>query len=189
MTKKSKDISKIPQGMYCYTRLSKNSNHITGLNIIKCPYWSMRNDKPHQENGYCSFLGRGDWEGDEFSLLWDQVKECGMNLHKKFFPCPDWENNDDFIFLGRERNPHTKKPYDFWLYKYGDDPKMWSPTARHGIEPHEYGSGPLCTVYSDKSHFGEDFKKDFIWGIERSNVLAMYYLITNRRPALRYNDE
>ena len=66
--------------MYCYTRLSKNSNHITGLNIVKCPYWSINKSKPHQNNGHCSFLEMGDWEEDDsFSLLWDQVKECGIN--------------------------------------------------------------------------------------------------------------
>ena len=61
MTDKSE---KIPEGIYCY-----DSNGV-------CPYWSLNKDKPHQENGYCSYLGLGDWDLGG-GLLWDQVKECG----------------------------------------------------------------------------------------------------------------
>ena len=87
----------IPKGMYCYTRL-KNGK------IKVCPYWKLRNNKPEQINGYCSFLKRGDWQltkeryeknpywincktgkktkmkkGFPLSFLWDMVKECGIN--------------------------------------------------------------------------------------------------------------
>ena len=61
------DRLKIPSGCYCYDE--------NGL----CPYWSKRKDKPDQENGYCEYLKKGDWEHDFFGLLWDQVKECGEN--------------------------------------------------------------------------------------------------------------
>lgn len=78
----------IPHGMYCY-----NSE---GL----CPFWDKELSKPHQENGYCHFLKKGDWDinaeggritdlktGETFELdyypfgglLWDQVKECGVH--------------------------------------------------------------------------------------------------------------
>jgi N-glycosidase YbiA len=75
-----KDKSLIPKGIYCYDNL--------GL----CPYWDKSDEHPHQENGYCAFLGRGDWEAEipaDFpghfpvscvSLLWDQVKECHENM-------------------------------------------------------------------------------------------------------------
>lgn len=75
----NKDESVIPAGLYCYDK--------NGV----CPYWSLREDKPKQRNGYCSFLERGDWEVTDpelpedhpiqtaHSLLWDQVKECGVN--------------------------------------------------------------------------------------------------------------
>lgn len=86
-----KDKTVIPKGWYCY-------DIIKGKRVL-CPYWSIRKDKPEQENGYCSFLGKGDWEenkeknwrdskgkltsademGINLSLLWDQVKECGEN--------------------------------------------------------------------------------------------------------------
>ena len=74
-----KDTSVIPKGIYCY---DKNGT---------CPYWSKHPDHEEQENGYCAFLEYGDWEAeipDDFpphfptsclSLLWDQVKECGLN--------------------------------------------------------------------------------------------------------------
>jgi hypothetical protein len=61
----------IPKGFYCYT--------IINGKYINCPYWSIRNDKPSQENGYCSYLECGDWEDDHLSLLWDRCKECGIN--------------------------------------------------------------------------------------------------------------
>lgn len=88
------DRSKIPKGPYCY---DKNG---------RCPYWRTRNGYDEQENGYCEFLGYGDWEINEteeltiqyhkskkligvktvghkigipVGLLWDQCKECGIN--------------------------------------------------------------------------------------------------------------
>jgi hypothetical protein len=57
----SKDISVIPQGFYCYDD--------KGV----CPYWSRRD-----EGGYCAYLEKGDWQ-IEGGLLWDQVKECGID--------------------------------------------------------------------------------------------------------------
>ena len=84
---------RIPRGYYCYFRKDK-----------KCPYWDRDSTYPEQENGYCHYLGKGDWElykNDDFnteirnpdgtysksvvkgkdlpfspSLLWDQCKEC-----------------------------------------------------------------------------------------------------------------
>ena len=83
-----KDTSVIPNGIYCYDENGK------------CPYWDLREDKPYQRNGYCSFMEKGDWDfnatreyksdqtgetqtadeiGLPFSLLWDSCKECGIN--------------------------------------------------------------------------------------------------------------
>lgn len=76
-----KDKSKIPQGLYCYRIVGVNEA-TGGIKTHPCPYWESRLDKPKQENGYCSFLEEGDWESEGLSLLWDQVKECGINLQE-----------------------------------------------------------------------------------------------------------
>lgn len=58
---------KIPQGPYC-----------TG-----CPFWKKDENKPSQENGYCDLLQKGDWDFARegyLSFLWDQVKECDINI-------------------------------------------------------------------------------------------------------------
>ena len=65
-----KDIKLIPKGVYCYTQ--KNDK------LYVCPYWSINKRRPYQDNGYCSFLKQGDWMVG-FGLLWDQIKECGIN--------------------------------------------------------------------------------------------------------------
>lgn len=88
------DKSVIPKGVYCYDD--------KGI----CPYWSIAEDAEEQENGYCKFLGKGDREFNQeneddeilvsrngvhktmkmkdlaigFSLLWDQCKECEINM-------------------------------------------------------------------------------------------------------------
>jgi len=71
----SKPDEFIPKGCYCYTRLEYNK-------IKVCPYWSwsINPSKNIQNNGHCSYLDEGDWESPGRSLLWDQVKECGINM-------------------------------------------------------------------------------------------------------------
>ena len=59
--------SGIPNGIYCY-----DENGV-------CPFWGIDKTKPEQENGYCVFIPLNDWESEGFPLLWDQVKECGIN--------------------------------------------------------------------------------------------------------------
>ena len=73
-TKKYK-LDEIPKGDYCYTILSTSSNEIK---IKLCPYWSVDYTKPDQEYGCCALLNIKDWEDD--TLLWDQVKECNINV-------------------------------------------------------------------------------------------------------------
>jgi hypothetical protein len=87
-----KDISKIPKGPYCYAFLRFEDGKVC---TKCCPYWSKREDKPYQENGYCSYLEKGDWEveiPDDFpnnfpvsclSLLWDQVKDPNCPVGRK----------------------------------------------------------------------------------------------------------
>jgi hypothetical protein len=96
-----KDKSKIPYGYYCY-----DENGV-------CPYWKRVKNRSKYENGFCDYLGYGDWDVNEkevltgqtkdpktgkiiqlekgtghqlgllFSTIWDQVKECNINIHKK----------------------------------------------------------------------------------------------------------
>lgn len=85
----------IPYGIYCYDK--------NGI----CPHWSSLDNFPSQENGYCSFLRKSDWDLNEeegkiewtnshgmitkitqpheigISLLWDQVKMCSENLEEE----------------------------------------------------------------------------------------------------------
>jgi len=93
-----KDKRRIPKGLYCYSQ-----NYKEFKDIKVCPYWSIRRGKPKQNNGYCAYLEKGDWDlnnekrwrrkytkgkkgpwktayelGFHLSLLWDQVKECGI---------------------------------------------------------------------------------------------------------------
>lgn len=75
-----KDTSVIPKGIYCYT--IKNVEMTENGPIVhknRCPYWSLNPNKESQDNGYCSFLNVGDWESPTGGLLWDMVKECGIN--------------------------------------------------------------------------------------------------------------
>jgi len=72
----------IPRGMYCYkTKTGKMEQNAEGIHFPRykvCPYWSKNKDKPNQNNGYCDYLKQGDWDSEGLSLLWDQVKECGL---------------------------------------------------------------------------------------------------------------
>lgn len=70
----------IPQGSYCY-HMEKVPGSGPLPQFIPCKYWSLDKSKPDQDNGYCSYLEKGDWnEGpDGLGMLWDQVKECGIN--------------------------------------------------------------------------------------------------------------
>jgi hypothetical protein len=88
----------IPKGFYCHEAGDRNK---------VCLFWFRNETKDEQENGYCSYLGRGDWNINEeypeyidgerrqldgsykkdkihkseflpMSLLWDKCKACGV---------------------------------------------------------------------------------------------------------------
>lgn len=74
----------IPHSDYCYTVLeppTKKNNY--KMKIKPCPFYDKNPTKPEQQNGYCHFLKAGDWEEDGAFLLWDMVKECGINLENE----------------------------------------------------------------------------------------------------------
>ena len=58
--------------------IPKNTGYCYDCNS-KCKWRSLKVDKPKQENGYCEYLKKGDWEYEHSSLLWDSVKECGIS--------------------------------------------------------------------------------------------------------------
>jgi hypothetical protein len=71
-----KDISKIPLGTYCY-----DENGV-------CPYWKIVGIKC----GYCAYMDMSDEDFEGYcSLLWDQVKECDLNLDEE----NDWYYQGD----------------------------------------------------------------------------------------------
>jgi len=55
-----------PKGIYCYDE--------KGV----CPYWNLKT----KYNGYCALLGIEDDEINGTSILWDQCKECGINIEE-----------------------------------------------------------------------------------------------------------
>lgn len=64
------DVSVIPPGPYCYVWPDEG--------FRCCPFWDKRPEHGTQNDGYCHLLEIGDWMIG-FGLLWDQVKECGIN--------------------------------------------------------------------------------------------------------------
>ncbi len=66
----------IPLGPYCHGA--------RGSGVV-CPYWDRDLSAPEQLDGYCHFLKAGDRpdRDDSTFLLWDQVKECGINLDEE----------------------------------------------------------------------------------------------------------
>lgn len=62
----------IPNGIYCY-----------GPNG-RCPFWSRDSLKDEQENGYCSYLGKGDWDiNDESEFIEVNVLNAATNVVEK----------------------------------------------------------------------------------------------------------
>lgn len=103
-----KDTSIIPDGMYCYTR--KN-----GKRYI-CPYWSSIPERQYQENGYCSYLEKGDYElnrEDKYKLIYPEnhpdkgremtAEEIGMPFSILWYMCKMCGINDDDSVTSTER--------------------------------------------------------------------------------------
>lgn len=58
---------------YCYTADEQG-------NYIVCSFYDSHPDAGYQNDGYCHLIHCGDWfEENSTMLLWDQVKECGIN--------------------------------------------------------------------------------------------------------------
>jgi hypothetical protein len=113
----NKDKSIIPFGSYCY-----EGNKI-------CPYWSKDSTKHEQNNGFCSYLREGDWEND-FYLLWDQVKECGENMQRKFLligkpDCKKCQTVKEFLYKNCiEFDYEDTNEFNISEYKYNSIPTL-----------------------------------------------------------------
>ena len=70
----------IPIGVYCYTHTGERTDDGRGVKIKLCPHWRLLDEYPYQMNGYCTYLKSGDFMDNGTSLLWDQVKECNVNI-------------------------------------------------------------------------------------------------------------
>ena len=102
----NKGINKIPYGYYCYTfrkEIRNDNGELIGFDINRCPYWKVKKLKNSEiEYYHCKYLNENDmgnlsdeeyhkilnyFGNDENKvndffklwLLWDQVKECGIN--------------------------------------------------------------------------------------------------------------
>lgn len=76
------DHSVIPTGLYCYSRMCQTGTQENGapiFSVTPCPFWARDPDADVQANGYCALLGCGDMDTNGTILLWDSVKECGIN--------------------------------------------------------------------------------------------------------------
>jgi len=112
---KNKDTSIIPPGPYCYVPdIEKNKNKDKDDHAYytkTCPYWGYIKDEG-VDICHCSFLnessipngtssedyaklkkkygeGKDLWDKFTGDLIWDQVKECGIN--------DNWEEEDEGI--------------------------------------------------------------------------------------------
>jgi len=77
----------IPHGCYCYWHTGRRESS-GGMRLTSqvCPFWANIPDAPPQMNGYCHYLKTGDMMDRGTMLIWDMVKECGIN--------DDWDETD-----------------------------------------------------------------------------------------------
>ena len=74
----------IPEGMYCYTRLTEPDKN--GRSKVKyCPYLesffdpTVNNQVDDPDSHWVPFCAFMEIDGKESILLWDSCKECGEN--------------------------------------------------------------------------------------------------------------
>ena len=64
--------SLIPHGEYCYSRKDEK--------FAWCPFHDIIPSMPKQSNGFCHYIKRGDFTSPGTNLLWDDCKECNVNI-------------------------------------------------------------------------------------------------------------
>lgn len=70
-------LHQIPFGPYCYSGRFET--------FYRCPHWQINTDEPNQMNGECLFLDTKDFDGTSGGLLWDSIKDCGINEDDEAF--------------------------------------------------------------------------------------------------------
>jgi hypothetical protein len=104
----------IPTGSYCY-KVVEVSSTIDGKPVIKtetCPHW-QKIDK----GARCNLLKEDHYAQCPFHLVWDQVKECGINLDRDYPPESQEEYRARLIKEGFELRNLT--------CKCGRDTQIW----------------------------------------------------------------
>jgi len=76
------DDDRIPPGPYCYRAIGRCNRAMGAIKIERCPYWrGLESDAAGRVlRARCERLGLQDEFQRDTSLLWDQVKACGLNL-------------------------------------------------------------------------------------------------------------
>ena len=73
----------VPKGDYCYKLkkviIDKTRNNMPVLKVRNCPYWCWDTRYPGEKVGYCRYMKTGDYDEGSCGLLFDQIKECGIN--------------------------------------------------------------------------------------------------------------
>jgi hypothetical protein len=85
-----KDTSVIPYGYECYTFTGKTKKQFLytfGQEIEfpetkRCPYWHAHPPNIPDGDAYCEYLDSiGEYDPEDcYAMLWDQLKECGVNV-------------------------------------------------------------------------------------------------------------
>ena len=87
MQQNSVEHPEIPRGDYCYSRPeTEAAANLADADYggfhpgtIPCPHWGFDPNRPFHANGFCRLLNINDWTSRN-TILWDQVKECGINM-------------------------------------------------------------------------------------------------------------
>ena len=72
----------VPRGDYCYEFkkiVYPKDGSMPFRKVRKCPYWCWDKRYPNEDVGYCKYLKIGDRDEKGSGILFDQVKECGVN--------------------------------------------------------------------------------------------------------------
>lgn len=105
----------IPEGDYCYTivEIVHDDNGMPRMKNKKCPHW-----KRTEKGAHCAILNEEHHEGCPWHLVWDQLKECGINIEDRFVDRESPEVRSDRLLGEGYRLEHITcdcgKEMDVW---------------------------------------------------------------------------